>query len=350
MAYEPVKNDYQVLPVMAQTDVMYKIGQVEMNFRSIADLSAAISRNLYKVPRDVDVIVGIPRSGVLAASILSLELNLPLTDIDGLINGKLLPSGMTRSNPRWISDLNEARHVLVIDDSILSGRSLANVKSCIVQSDIRHRISYAAVFAAENSTNHVDIYFEICPSPRYFSWNYLHHPNLRNWCVDIDGVLCCDPTDLQNDDGDRYLEFLSSAAVLRIPSYEIGWLVTSRLEKYRRPTETWLQKNGVQYRNLVMLEGHTAELRRRSGVHGKFKADVYSRSGADLFIESELTQAKRIAFLSGKPVICLETQQLINPDVLSVAYVKQAVYRPSKIFRKLRRLGSTIKRRVISKS
>jgi orotate phosphoribosyltransferase-like protein len=65
---------------------MYKIGQVEMNFRSIADLSAAISTNLNKVPRDVDVIVGIPRSGVHAASIISLGLKLPLTNIDGLIN------------------------------------------------------------------------------------------------------------------------------------------------------------------------------------------------------------------------------------------------------------------------
>jgi len=41
-----------------------------------------------------------------------------------------------------------------------------------------------------------------------FEWNALHHSNPERFCVDIDGVLCRDPTEAENDDGESYLEFL----------------------------------------------------------------------------------------------------------------------------------------------
>jgi hypothetical protein len=48
-----------------------------MNFRSISDLSADLFRWSDELPRDLTLIVGIPRSGILAASILALHRNLP---------------------------------------------------------------------------------------------------------------------------------------------------------------------------------------------------------------------------------------------------------------------------------
>jgi hypothetical protein len=45
-----------------------------MNYRSIADLSNTITRNLHRLPRDVDLIVGVPPSGILAAAITALSL------------------------------------------------------------------------------------------------------------------------------------------------------------------------------------------------------------------------------------------------------------------------------------
>ena len=43
--------------------------------------SELVNAYAHRVPHDVDLIVGIPRSGMLVASILSLKLNLPMTDL-----------------------------------------------------------------------------------------------------------------------------------------------------------------------------------------------------------------------------------------------------------------------------
>lgn len=51
--------------------------------------------------------------------------------------------------------------------------------------------------------------------------------------MDIDGVLCADPTPEENDDGEKYRHFLLNTPPLFIPKVTIGTLVTSRLEKYR---------------------------------------------------------------------------------------------------------------------
>ena len=53
-----------------------------MNFITFEELGECIYTNISKVPRNVDLIVGIPRSGTLAANLLALYLNLPFTDID----------------------------------------------------------------------------------------------------------------------------------------------------------------------------------------------------------------------------------------------------------------------------
>ena len=67
-----------------------------------------------------------------------------------------------------------------------------------------------------------------------FEWNYLHHDGYSHLCCyDIDGVLCEDPTDEENDDGDRYKNFILNAPLRFKPFAPIGFLVSSRLEKYR---------------------------------------------------------------------------------------------------------------------
>ncbi len=128
----------------------------------------------------------------------------------------------------------------------------------------------------------------------------------RRTCVDIDGVLCADPTQVQNDDGPGYRSFLSGAQPLVLPTSPVGWVVTSRLERYRPETEAWLRENGVEYGELVMLDVATAEERRALGAHGRHEAAFSASSGAELFVESEYAQAVEIAALSGRQVFSIE--------------------------------------------
>ncbi|WP_287092247.1 hypothetical protein [Mesorhizobium sp.] len=80
-------------------------------------------------------------------------------------------------------------------------------------------------------------------------------------------------TENQVDDGPAHEKFLSEALPLFGPTRKIGWLVTSRLEKYRNHTEAWLQKHDIKYDKLIMLELPSKAERQRLGVHGNFKAD-----------------------------------------------------------------------------
>ncbi len=311
-----------------------------MNYRSIADLSNTIRENLHKIPRDIDLVVGIPRSGMLPANIIALSNNLKLTDLSGYIENIPLKLGQTRKS--LFADIlkpTDAKHVLIVDDSIDFGDSLEKVQSMIAALGRHQKITYCVIYSSKKSAHKPNIYFEIVPQPRVFEWNAMHRPGLVQCCVDIDGVLCLDPTETENDDGEAYVNFLRNVPPLIVPSYRIGHLVTSRLEKYRSETELWLENHGVVYDRLHMLDLPDAETRRRLGCHATFKAEVFrGLKDAELFIESEASQAIAIANISGKPVLCFSTQVMHYPGTSYALIERKGVSLARRIRNKFERI------------
>jgi orotate phosphoribosyltransferase len=287
-----------------------------MRYRSVADLDNDVVEWLPRLPRALEVIVGIPRSGLLAASLLALHLNLPMTDVEGLVEGRVLQPG-----PRYSADvsglLDSPANVLVVDDSVLFGRQLQAVKERIGAAGLQHTVRYAALYPAPGSEHHVDFFFQTVATPRCFEWNLMHHPwVLSKTCMDIDGVLCRDPTPAENDDGAEYQRFLKGADRRYLPSAPVRWLVTSRLEKYRAATEAWLAANGVEYGELLMMDYADMAARQAAHAYAPFKAEIYERTGAILFVESSPKLANEIARLSGRSVFCAETREMIDPALL----------------------------------
>lgn len=295
-----------------------------MHYRSIADMNDAIVRNLHRLPRDIDLVVGVPRSGILAATLVSLTANIPMTDLDSFIAGRIYSSGVTKRRDALDRKAPEMGRVLIIDDSINGGGAMTEARRKIAASGMVVKPIFAAVYGTNKHHDEADFIFEVVPQPRMFQWNFMHHLFLEKSCVDIDGVLCLDPIEAENDDGPAYEKFLSEALPLYCPTRKIGWLVTSRLEKYRKLTEDWLDRTGVKYDHLIMLDLPSKAERQRLGVHGSFKADFYRKSQAILFIESEHTQAQTIARLSGKPVLCVETHMVSLPGAMSLPALSQA--------------------------
>lgn len=313
-----------------QCDVLRPRAQSELTersveFRSIADLATTVRSNLNRVPVGVDLIVGVPRSGVLAASVIALGLNRRLTDLNLWLSGASTEYGRTRSIPGGgPPDPRDARSILLVDDSVRTGKSIEAARSAILRSGFSGRLTTLAIFAAPSGRGKVDLHFEVVSLPRAFEWNVMHRVELADCCVDIDGVLCVDPTDEENDDGQRYQRFLHDAAPLVIPTYPVGHVVTSRLERYRPQTEAWLRRQGVSYGSLHMLDAPDAEARRRNRMHAGFKASVYrGQHETHLFIESDSRQSAQIADIAGKPVLCYATQRLHKPGA-SVARIEAA--------------------------
>lgn len=302
-----------------------------MNYRSLNDLSRLSIECAGHIHSDIELVIGIPRSGMLIASVIALKQNLPLTDLYSFLRNDDLKKGNTRTYKHaGMIKPQDAKKVLLVDDSISSGKSML-VAAEQLKAVYGGQVVTLAGFAERHNRHLVDIHLELVEQPRVFEWNIMHHPFLQQACLDIDGVLCVDPTNDENDDGPNYRAFLSGTRPLFIPSVKVAHLVTSRLEKYRTETEEWLLRNGVQYGTLHMLDLPTAEERRRLGIHGKFKAGVYSQQPtARLFIESEVKQAIEIMNLSGKPVYCIESNEMYVPGV--VYNIKSTALRKSYSF------------------
>lgn len=277
-----------------------------LDYRSIEDLNQSIISNLYKFPHDVDLVVGVPRSGMLPANLLALYLNKPFTDIDSFIEGHIYSSG---ERGRFISKENTHK-VIIVDDSIDKGCAKEKAEKKLSSISSEYEFLFAVVYATENSKPLVDIYCEIIDYPRVFQWNLFHHKSvISRSCFDIDGVLCQNPP--VDDDGPIYKNYILNATPYIIPSIEIETLVSCRLEKYRSETEMWLKNNNVRYKNLIMLDLPTKEDRIKWGKHGEFKGKIYKQSENILFVESSLAEARIICKTSGKQVFCTETMSML---------------------------------------
>lgn len=289
-----------------------------MNYKSFADLTHDITQNLFKLHnKDYDLIVGIPRSGMIPAYMIGLYLNINVTSLDAFIQNRKLVSGITRQTKTQLVFAQDAKSILLVDDSINTGKSLISALGDIPY-DYQGNITTCAIYSDTKKRDDVDIYLEYAPMPRVFEWNIFHRKLMESACLDIDGVLCIDPTEHQNDDGDRYIDFVLNAKPLYIPSSKVNALVTSRLDKYRPQTVQWLQDNKVQYDNLIMLDLPNKEERQRLGAHASHKANYYIKSETTLFIESEINQALAIMKASGKPVYCTGNNTMYSPNLTQV--------------------------------
>jgi len=282
-------------------------------FLSFGDLAAKISGSIDRVPLGIEMVVGIPRSGMIPAYMVGLYRNIPVLDLPSFLSDKTPEQGLRKFGSERKSAM-QARWILLVDDSISTGRAMREALGKIKASGYTGKVTTCAAVAEPSRHRYVDIHFCEIPNPRLFEWNAFHRPGIvEEACFDLDGVLCVDPTDDENDDGARYLEFLRHARPRFRPTLEIGDIVSARLEKYREPTEKWLSENNIKYRRLHLIDLPSAEDRVRLKAHCPHKAKVYSESGANIFFESDPSQAEEIARLTSKPVLCTDDMRMHLP-------------------------------------
>jgi hypothetical protein len=256
--------------------------------RTIADMNSTIIRRMTQIP-EVDMIVGIPRSGILAASMLSLHQQKPMMDL-----------------PTFREKKPSVKRILLLDDSYNMGHAMDAAVQSIKKTHPKVTILKSAIFVAPHRERQLDFAFEVTSMPRVFPWNLWRSVNLRKTIVDMDGVLCRNPTKAENANEDLYQRFLETAESLFTPLRPVRAIVTCRLEKYREITEEWLRIRQIRYGHLVMVDLPTPAARRAWGKHGHWKAAQYTRLKGELFVESCPKQAAIIS--RAGPVFCTESQ------------------------------------------
>lgn len=281
---------------------------------SVAQLSGDIRARLNLIPADVDLIVGIPRSGMIPAYLIGLFVNRLVTDLDTFLADGAVGHGNTRSVGVALTRPSSARHILLVDDSVASGSAMRASLQRVRASAFRGKVTTCAAIVAPSMRGSVDVAFTILSLPRVFEWNAFHHPCIENACFDLDGVLCADPSPYQDDAGPRYVRFLRSARPLFKPTRRIAHIVSERPERYRELTEQWLAANQISFGKLHLMDTPDAVVRPHPAACGAHKARVYEATNASLFYESDATQAQEIAQRTGSPVLCVGDMSLRLPQ------------------------------------
>lgn len=268
-------------------------------FVTIEDLSRDAVHLANKIRHlNIKEIVGVPRSGMIAASIIATQLGVHLSSLDEKKIVSLDSGSRFRDKVRKKDGIT-----LVVDDSSATGRQINEIKEAL-NGDVK----FATVYTTKRSSSILDYYHKILPLPHWFEWNLMGNDlliNHFNISTDMDGILCEDcPVDM-DDDGDRYLEWMKNVRPLHLPSTKLNYIITARLEKYRPQTKEWLDRYNIKYKELIMGPW-SSQNERNNHCIGSWKADKILENKVILFFESDWHQSQIISRYKswGGGVIC----------------------------------------------
>ena len=267
----------------------------------------------------IKAVIGCPRSGMMPASFIATALSIPLFSLS---DSKLIKLS-ARSNDGG----SRMRHhksqinlpILVIDDTVFHGGEINLIKNLLKEQIPNEKLIFACVYCLPSSKHKIDYYSKGLTYPHILEWNIFNAESVINAAIDIDGVLCEDVPIQIDDDGEKYINYITNVKPIKknIPkTFECKALCSGRLEKYRKITEEWLNKHGVKYKELYLYDKTKHE---RDSNHafnvGKFKATITNNIKANLFIESCDHQSKIIAnelrmINNRSPVLCINSKKI----------------------------------------
>ncbi len=248
------------------------------------------------LPADCSGVVGVPRSGMIPASVIATHLHLPLyTLAGGRVERCLVPA--SRGN----GVRGGGGPLAVVDDTTFSGLAMRRTRAAVGPS-ARYYAVYVNSLRPE-SKSAVDGYAEELPAPHLLEWNWANNgPMSGRWAdvpaygrgiaIDLDGIVVHDAAS-----GGRPGTPYMVPRALPCPL-----ICTGRPESSRGETEATLRGLGVRWQSLKMLPAGLDPA--DAGQIAAHKAENYAASGCGLFLESDPTQAEMIFRATGKPVCC----------------------------------------------
>ena len=273
-----------------------------MIYVTCEDLCRDIRQNLDKIPRDVCGVIGVPRSGMLPATIIAEYLNVPMYDLHSF--NEIGHGGRPLHR-------TSGRKFLVVDDTCFNGYSTKETKQLLLnrRRDGADFVFLVVYLEGPCFLDGPDVYLrdvreeaKSCPFGwAMYEWNIFAHGALTERTLfDLDGVIFVDPPDER--DVEAYEAYIKNPTPLHVPTGKTN-ICTYRLEKYADITLESLDAVGVEYESLTMAKG-------RDIPSWRLKANMYANERWVLFVESSEAEARKIQEATGKPVFCVETNEL----------------------------------------
>jgi uncharacterized HAD superfamily protein len=261
------------------------------NLIKFEDVAAMTRDWCRRLPCAYDLVVGIPRTGLTIAGIISDSFAIPLSTPEKLPDF-------------WSSDNlieREIRKILIVEDGTMHGTNLFPAKAKAYDFFPGATVHMGSLLVNKN-TIPLDTYgFMLCDRVLY-EWGLLEVEFSQNVASDLDGVLCHDPPPFTTEAA--YVEWMRSVAPYKVPVYALAGIFTSRHEKYRDITVEWLKHNGVRYQRLIMAKGQTDSMTEKVTAINKYQPEF--------FLESNEGTARELHYRTGVPVICISTMRLYS--------------------------------------
>tara|TARA_Y100000296_G_scaffold85485_1_gene121543 strand:+ start:193 stop:1218 length:1026 start_codon:yes stop_codon:yes gene_type:complete len=280
---------------------------VNGKFLTINDLIEDCKKHLIPKLGELDLkgIAGIPRSGVLPASLCALWLNIPLYTFNK--KGKFsLSSAISPFGGKRMQDHKETKgKILVLDDTVYGGIAMRQVKKLIDDDSV----IYGSLYVHPASLYAVDVFGKELEPPHLLEWNFFNSSYIEDCLLDFDGILSPNVPYEKSQNEEDYIDYITNVKPFyhRIPrTYKCKGIVTARLEKYRDVTEAWLKTHEIKYGFLKMYPTEKSEARDSNHIveAANFKSKVFTESGASFFVESEPAEAALMRSQVYRLVIC----------------------------------------------
>lgn len=289
-----------------------------MIFVSLNNLYNTIRNSSWMVSRlNPTGILGVPRSGMMCAVILSEETHIGCCSVNEFLDNDGNNDIFKRHGTRFVRHDNDEKELyIVLEDSVYNGSIVKYMTLLRSRFPNKTFISCAVYLEGPCKIYKPDMYFlDIREAVKngndipiaLYEYNLLDNHVSHMYLFDIDGVVCKNPP--ADTDTEAYEKYLDNPIPLHIPVNSTNGLnfCTYRLKKYEQKTRKFLEDNGINIKHLYMFNADTREERNLTDP-AEYKADIYKSSNEFiLFIESDNNEAARIRELSGKPVYCFET-------------------------------------------
>lgn len=239
------------------------------------------------LPKDIDLVVGIPRSGLLFADMIALSLAKPLAT----------PETLAEGGP-WVSERftvpEQIASVLLVDDSVDTGESMADAVDEVRNALPGARVTTAVLIGRKEQKASVDHIFRMIPQPRLFEWDLMHQKKVGHVAVVLEGVIApARPTDLPDTE---YAKWLDDTGPGRIPIYLVDTVIAYGPEGAEGSVATYLDRHGVDFGRILMA--------------GDGWPDAVKSTGAELVFTADDTQAACVWEDSGIAAIAFDTMTL----------------------------------------
>jgi hypoxanthine phosphoribosyltransferase len=299
-AFRYVKKPKALLKRIQKESMVLCHGKTPMEFITLEQLLSD-SEKLASLVKDTDLVIGIPRSGLLPAVHLTNEYDVPLSTPSLVCKNRLVKPNqivlgrLTEMVQQGLPDSSFAQMLWDSSSPMLSNENKAillddstNIGDTMTQNyhQLKSRFTHltrAAIYVTREYKEVVDVYVKTASRKRITEWN-MSIAEFGRTLSDLDGVLCEDGTDNP----------------LLIPKFRLEAIVTQRPQARRKETIQWLMEHSVLYSALFME------------CNVEKKAEIAKHLKPQTIFESSFENSKELWVQTRTPVICFDKKCIFS--------------------------------------